>query len=98
MKTPSNSLDTSSNSVDDWLDGYHSAVSLAPMTVWIAILDTAIPILEDYGLRGTFYPIAEDDSADESEILPSLEKFQPVASNKHEVGNHSIHHWCGCSS
>ena len=98
IKTPSSSPDTISNSIDDWLDGYHSAVSLTFDDGMNCHLDIAIPILEAYGLRGTFYPIAEDDSVGESEILPSLEKFQPVASNKHEVGNHSIHHWCSCSA
>ena len=56
-------------------------------------LDTAIPMLEKYGLRGTFYITAsgEDDGQ------KALARFRPAFESGHEIGNHSIHHWCSCA-
>lgn len=53
-------------------------------------IDTAVPLLEKYGLRGTFYITAggEDDGRQ------ALMRFRPAYEAGHEIGNHSIHHWC----
>jgi len=96
-ETQVNNYDWKSNALD-WLDEHQSAVSLTFDDGMDCHLKTAIPILEHYGLRGTFYPIAKGESSENSEDLHSLQKFQPASENGHEIGNHSIHHWCSCAA
>ena len=75
-----------------WNNDKQSAISLTFDDGMKSHLDLAIPILENFGLAGTFYPIANGD------WMASLDRFRPVFENGHEIGNHSIHHWCSCAS
>ena len=81
-----------------WLNGYRSAVSLTFDDGMDCHLDPVIPILEDHNLRGTFYPIAKGNWSESETSLPGLEQFRPAVENGHEIGNHSIHHWCSCAA
>ena len=75
-----------------WNDDKQSAISLTFDDGMKSHLDLAIPILENFGLAGTFYPIAKGNWE------TSLERFRPAFENGHEIGNHSIHHWCSCAT
>lgn len=72
-----------------WPDAFHGAVSLTFDDGMRSQLERAIPTLNEYGLKGTFYvnPRGEDWKAD---LLP----WRDVAATGHEVGNHTISHPC----
>ena len=75
-----------------WNKDKRSSISLTFDDGMKSHLDLAIPILEDFGLAGTFYPVAGGD------WQASLNRFRPAFENGHEIGNHSIHHWCSCAA
>lgn len=57
-------------------------------------LTHAIPIMNDCGVRGTFYvsgPLNHDDW--QERITPWVQ----VASDGHEIANHTMSHWCSCN-
>ena len=56
-------------------------------------LDIAVPLLEKYDLQDTFYIIA----GGEDEGRKAFAYFRPAFESDHEIGNHSVHHWC-CSA
>ena len=72
-----------------WPKGYQGAVSLTFDDGASSQLRTAIPIMNDLNLKGTFFvcPRGED-------WMSSLEPWRKVAKTGHEVGNHSISHIC----
>ena len=76
-----------------WRDNTKAAISLSFDDGMNAHLKTAIPLLEKYNFRGTFYITAsgEDDGQ------KALARFRPAFESGHEIGNHSIHHWCSCA-
>ena len=76
-----------------WDDDKQAAISLTFDDGMNSHLDTAIPLLDAHDLRGTFYITArgEDDGQ------KGLERFRPAFESGHEIGNHSIHHWCSCA-
>jgi sialate O-acetylesterase len=49
----------------------------------------AIPSLDHYGFRGTFYVPAGDNDGGK----PALERFRPALEAGHEIGNHSVKHY-----
>jgi peptidoglycan/xylan/chitin deacetylase (PgdA/CDA1 family) len=52
-------------------------------------LDTVIPQLDSFGLKGTFYVIAG------APIIPKrFEEWRRAADNGHELGNHTLKHPC----
>ncbi len=70
---------------------YRGAVSLSFDDGRATQLKHAIPMLDDRGLRGTFYissPIAGDNWQD------AIAPWQAVARTGHEIGNHSLTHTC----
>ena len=73
-----------------WKGDKKAAVSLTFDDGMPSHIDTAVPLLEKYGLRGTFYITAngKDDGR------KALARFRPAFEAGHEIGNHSIHHWC----
>jgi peptidoglycan/xylan/chitin deacetylase (PgdA/CDA1 family) len=76
-----------------WNGDKQAAISLTFDDGMRSHIDTAVPLLEKYGLRGTFYITAsgEDDGQ------KALARFRPAFEAGHEIGNHSIHHWCSCA-
>ncbi|MBC8233756.1 polysaccharide deacetylase family protein [bacterium] len=72
-----------------WPEGYQGAVSLTFDDGARSQLQTAIPIMNDLDLKGTFFvcPRGED-------WMSYLEPWREVAKAGHEVGNHSISHIC----
>jgi len=68
---------------------YDGAVSLTFDDGTQNQLDKAIPALEDHGLRGTFYLNPRGEN-----WLQSLEPWIKVATDGHEIGNHTLSHLC----
>ncbi len=46
--------------------------------------EVAIPMLDEYGFKGTFYPVINWE--------PNWQKFQQAANNGHEIGSHTVTH------
>lgn len=72
-----------------WPDGCEGAVSLTFDDAMRSQLDLAVPMLQEAGLRGTFYvnPRGED-------WRERLAPWREVARAGHEVGNHTVNHPC----
>src|SRR5207237_10070805 len=72
-----------------WPDACEGAVSLTFDDGMTSQLQLAVPILEEAGLRGTFYvcPRGED-------WAERLKPWRAVALAGHEVGNHTVSHLC----
>ncbi|MDB5076846.1 MAG: polysaccharide deacetylase [Chloroflexi bacterium] len=76
-----------------WPEHCLGAVSLTFDDGLRSQLESAIPVLDEYGLNGTFYlnPPAEGDEAGWRERLAP---WSIAARNGHEIGNHSLTHPC----
>lgn len=71
-----------------WLDGKRAAVVLTYDDALSSQLDIALPALDSAGLKGTFFIIG-------SKLIPQqIERWRAVASEGHELGNHTIRHAC----
>ncbi len=76
-----------------WGD-YCGAVSLSFDDGRATQLEHAIPMMDERGIRGTFYissPIAGENWED------AIEPWQGVARTGHEIGNHSLSHTCSAN-
>ena len=76
-----------------WPGGASAALSITFDDGMPSQLAEAAPILEDHGLRGTFYLVARG----EADYRERLDAFAPLAERGHEIGQHSVHHHCSCS-
>ena len=75
-----------------WPNGAKAAVSLAYDDALNSQLDNAIPALNTYGLKATFYlqlssPVVET----------RLPEWRAAAAHGHELGNHTLFHQCSAS-
>ena len=80
-----------------WPEPYRAAVTLTFDDGLPSQLARAVPILEQAGLRGTFYlnPRAPDEEPDtEAGWRAALAPWQPVQARGHEMGNHTVVHPC----
>jgi peptidoglycan-N-acetylglucosamine deacetylase len=80
-----------------WLDGYQGAVSLTFDDGLESHLRVAIPILDQAGIRATFYlnPRGAQESAGLGDSwMERLAPWVPVQMSGHEMGNHSLSHPC----
>ena len=75
-----------------WPEGCQGAVSLTFDDGLSSQLERAVPILNDHGLRGTFYVCPRGENWEKV-----LEPWREVAKAGHEVGNHSLSHTCSCN-
>ena len=71
----------------DWPEGKRGAVSLTYDDALPVHYERAAPLLEDHGLRATFYTNVLSLGA-------NPEAWRQVAACGHELGNHSIFHPC----
>ncbi len=76
-------------SAEPWGPGYRAAVSLTYDDGIPNHLDIAIPMLEEYGFRGSFYLITSTDS---DLMRGRTADWQAAFRRGHEIGNHSAHH------
>jgi peptidoglycan/xylan/chitin deacetylase (PgdA/CDA1 family) len=72
-----------------WPQGQQAAVSLAYDDALDSQLDVAIPALDKYGLKGSFYLQLSNPTVDKR-----LADWRAAARNGHELGNHSLFHQC----
>ncbi|MGC8668648.1 MAG: polysaccharide deacetylase family protein [Chthonomonadales bacterium] len=70
-----------------WPPGIRAAVSLTFDDARPSQLDVALPLLERYGIRATFYVGIPP-------LLDRAEEWQQTASAGHEIGNHTLTHPC----
>ena len=82
--------DTSQNF--KWPKGQKAAVSLAYDDALDSQLDYAIPALNKYGLKGTFYLQLSSAAIDKR-----LPEWRAAAAKGHELGNHTLFHQCSKS-
>ena len=74
---------------DAWPGDYQAAVSLSFDDGRETQLNTAIPLMDERDMRGTFYlPPRGDDWREK------LAQWIPAHERGHEIGNHSIGHTC----
>jgi peptidoglycan/xylan/chitin deacetylase (PgdA/CDA1 family) len=72
-----------------WPENAKAAVSLSYDDGNTNNLDQAMPDLEAAGLRGTFYlQISRED------MQERITDWHAAHERGHEIGNHSVHHWC----
>ena len=69
-----------------WFGRRDSAVSLTFDDGMDSHVDIVVPALDTRGLAGTFY-VKTDDAE-------RLERFCEPQRRGHEIGNHTVHHWC----
>lgn len=75
-----------------WPKGQKAAVSLAYDDALNSQLDHAIPTLNKYGLKGTFYLQLSSPVIDQR-----LPEWRAAAKKGHELANHSLFHQCSKS-
>lgn len=73
-----------------WPDNKRAAISLTFDDAAPSQLEHAVPILNRYGLRGTFYVNPGEGSAFERRI----DAWRRVHAQGHELGNHTVSHPC----
>ena len=74
---------------DFWPDGCRSAVSVTFDDGRPSQLDVAVPLMDERGLRGTFYVPTR-----QGEALDAYKPWVEVAAAGHEIGNHTKSHIC----
>ena len=72
-----------------WPDGARAAVSLAYDDALDSQLDTALPTLDKYGLKASFYLELSRES-----VGRRMAAWRAAAARGHELGNHSLFHQC----
>ncbi|WNJ19063.1 polysaccharide deacetylase family protein [Pontibacter sp. G13] len=75
-----------------WPDSQKVAVSLCYDDALDSQLDFALPALEKYQLKATFYLVSSSPS-----LSNRMEDWKAVAQKGHELGNHSVYHPCRAS-
>ena len=75
-----------------WPDKQRMAISLSYDDALDSQLDNAIPALNSYGFRASFYLTLASPT-----MLTRLAEWRTAAAQGHELGNHSIYHPCSAS-
>ncbi len=70
-----------------WPDGKRVAVSLSFDDARLTQVDAGIPLLNDFGVRATFY-------VSFGSLRKRLPKWRRAVEAGHEIGNHSVRHPC----
>jgi peptidoglycan/xylan/chitin deacetylase (PgdA/CDA1 family) len=70
-----------------WPDGQRGAVSLCWDDARPSSVEVGVPILDHYGIKGTFYALPRN-------MTRQLKKWRAAAAEGHEIGNHTIKHPC----
>lgn len=76
-----------------WPQGRKAAVSLAYDDALDSQLDHAIPALDKFGLKGSFYLTLSAEP-----VRKRMAEWRAAAANGHELGNHTLFHQCTGSS
>jgi peptidoglycan/xylan/chitin deacetylase (PgdA/CDA1 family) len=75
-----------------WPNGVRAAVNLAYDDALDSQLDHAIPALNQYGFKGSFYLTLASDA-----VRLRLDDWRAAAGQGHELGNHTLFHQCSAS-
>ena len=70
-----------------WPRGKQAAVSLTFDDARLSQIDVGIPLLNQFGVKGTFF-------ASPAEMLQRLDGWRAALRAGHEVGNHTVNHPC----
>lgn len=70
-----------------WPEGKKMAISLTFDDARGSQATAGVPLLNEYGIRGTFYLVP-------SAVRKQLGGWQKAVASGHEMGNHSLHHPC----
>lgn len=76
-----------------WPNGARAAVSLAYDDALDSQLDHAIPALDKYGLKGSFYLQLSNPA-----VARRMAQWRAAARRGHELGNHTLFHQCSRSA
>ena len=76
-----------------WPNGAKAAVSLAYDDALNSQLDTALPVLNRYGLKASFYLQLSNPS-----VNLRMAEWRRAALDGHELGNHTLFHQCSASA
>lgn len=82
-------ISISSNAQFKWPDGKKAAVVFTYNDGLDCHLDVAVPQLEEFGFKGTFYCTGNSPS-----LYNRTEDWRSIAKNGHELGNHTLFHPC----
>ena len=77
------------NGQQTWKDGKTSVVCLTYDDAMDSQLDHAIPQLDKYDMKGTFYLKGSSPA-----LYHRMEEWRASAANGHELGNHTLFHPC----
>lgn len=70
-----------------WPEGRRAAVCLTWDDARPSQVDVGVPILDRYGVKGTFYVLPRN-------MKGRVAKWRAAAASGHEIGNHSLNHPC----
>lgn len=76
-----------------WPNGAKAAISLSYDDALHSQLDNAVPTLNKYGIKASFYLMLASDA-----LAPRLDEWRALAAQGHELGNHTIYHPCSASA
>ena len=72
-----------------WPNGARAAISLSYDDTLNSQLDNAVPVLNKHGIKASFYLILSSPV-----LFERMEEWRALASQGHELGNHTIYHPC----
>src|SRR5690606_20670926 len=75
-----------------WPNGEKMAVSLSYDDTLNSQLDNAIPTLDKYNIKGSFYLLLSTPV-----ITERLDEWRAATAAGHELGNHTVYHGCSKS-
>jgi len=78
-----------SNAQFKWPDGKKAAVVFTYDDGLDCHLDVAVPQLDEFGFKGTFYCTGNSPS-----LYNRMDEWREIAKNGHELGNHTLFHPC----
>ncbi|MDW6003099.1 polysaccharide deacetylase family protein [Vibrio mangrovi] len=71
-------------------NGAHIAVNLSYDDALPSQLENALPVLDKYGIKGSFYLLPTSLTLQDERV----ELWKKAARNGHELGNHTLYHSC----
>ncbi len=75
-----------------WPNGAKAAINLAYDDAVPSQLDNAIPALDKYGLKGSFYLTLAAET-----VATRMAEWRKAAANGHELANHTLFHQCSAA-
>ncbi|MDD4193486.1 MAG: glycoside hydrolase family 3 N-terminal domain-containing protein, partial [Mangrovibacterium sp.] len=79
--------DTTEQAFFEWPEGKKMALSLTFDDARLTQIDKGIPLLDQYGVKGTFY-------VSPNSLLQRTARWRKAVENGHDIGNHSMVHPC----